>query len=70
MTSTTLELAQRIGLLPELERIGLVEQILESLDARDPSVDALWANEASDRLEAWKQGKLSAEPIATLFPDL
>ncbi len=42
------------------ERIELIELILESLDEPDAELDRRWANEARDRLEAYRRGELSA----------
>ena len=57
-TSETLS-AQAAQLAPE-ERIQLVERILNSLDQPDAALDALWANEASDRLAAYRRGDVKA----------
>ena len=43
-----------------LGRIALVERILECLDVTDPAIDVLWADEATDRLDAWRNGRLEA----------
>ena len=53
-TSETLS-AQAAQLAPE-ERIQLVERILNSLDQPDAALDALWANDANDRLAAYRRG--------------
>ena len=57
-TSETLS-AQAAQLAPE-ERIQLVERILNSLDQPDAALDALWANDASDRLAAYRRGGVKA----------
>ena len=57
-TSETLS-AQAAQLAPE-ERIQLVERILNSLDQPDAALDALWANDANDRLAAYRRGDVKA----------
>jgi putative addiction module component (TIGR02574 family) len=54
--------------LPPVERAELVEEILSSFDfpAR-PEVDALWAREAEDRLDAYERGELKTRPAAEVF---
>jgi len=45
-----------------------VEQILSSFD--HPSrkeIDALWAKEAEDRIDAYDQGKIKAIPASQVF---
>ena len=54
------ELTEQASLLPPIERAELVEGILETLDATDPSLDQLWAEEAKDRLAAYRRGELEA----------
>ena len=51
--------AQAAQLAPE-ERIQLVERILNSLDQPDAALDALWANDANDRLAAYRRGEIKA----------
>ena len=70
MTTTTMELSRQLQLLPASERIALVESVLESLDACDPTLDELWAAEASSRLQGWKRGEFSSAPATDLFPEL
>ena len=57
-TSETLS-AQAAQLAPE-ERIQLVERILNSLDQPDAALDVLWANDANDRLAAYRRGEIKA----------
>ena len=57
-TSETLS-AQAAQLAPE-ERIQVVERILNSLDQPDAALDALWANDANDRLAAYRRGEIKA----------
>ena len=54
------KLTEQASLLPPVERAALVEGILQSLDATDPNLDQLWAEEAQDRLAAYRRGELEA----------
>ena len=54
------KLTEQASLLPPVERAELVEGILQSLDATDPNLDQLWAEEAQDRLAAYRRGELEA----------
>ena len=68
--SQTLELQQQIAQLPALEQIALVEEILQRLDAPDPSLDALWATEAERRLTAYRDGQVQAVPLSDVLAHL
>jgi putative addiction module component (TIGR02574 family) len=46
-------------LTPE-ERIELIEDLQRSLHPTDPEIDRLWAEEAKDRLAAYRRGELEA----------
>ncbi len=50
-------LKQAIQLEPA-EKAKLVDQLISSLDKPDKELDALWAEEAESRLEAYRQGKI------------
>ncbi len=50
--------------LPPDERMALVERILDSLDEPDPTLDALWAKEADDRLAAYRRGEIRAVALS------
>jgi putative addiction module component (TIGR02574 family) len=54
------KLTEQASLLPPVERAELVEGILQILDATDPSLDQIWAEEAKDRLAAYRRGELEA----------
>ena len=54
------KLTEQASLLPPIERAELVEGILQSLDTADPNLDQLWAEEAKDRLAAYRRGELEA----------
>jgi putative addiction module component (TIGR02574 family) len=40
--------------------MALVDQILDTLDERDSSLDAQWAQEAESRLAAYRRGEVQA----------
>lgn len=54
--------------LPPVERAELVEEILSSFDfpARQ-EVDALWAKEAEDRIDAYERGEAKSRPADEVF---
>jgi putative addiction module component (TIGR02574 family) len=57
--------------LPEEVRVALAEQLLESLDSADQrEIDARWAKEAEDRIDAYDRGEIAAFPIDEVFSSL
>lgn len=52
------ELEEKIKSLSDKEKIELVDSILKQLDKPDPEIDLIWADEASKRWTAYKDGKL------------
>jgi len=53
--------------LPLEERMEVVEQILDSLDQPDATLDAIWAREADDRLAAYRRGEISAVALSEVI---
>ena len=53
--------------LDPLERIKLVEQLLQSLDKPDAEINELWAREADSRIEAYERGEIDAIPAEQVF---
>ena len=50
---------------------ALAEQLLESLDsANQREIDARWAREAEDRIDACDRGEIAAFPIDEVFSSL
>jgi hypothetical protein len=48
------------------ERVEVVEQLLNTLHAPDPEFDALWVQEAEDRLAAYRRGEIQATDLAAV----
>lgn len=47
--------------LTQFERAQLIDALWQSLDSKDQAeIDAAWAREASDRLQAFRKGHLDA----------
>lgn len=68
---TTAKLAKEALSLPPKSRAKLAEKLLESLDvSKQRENDALWAEEAENRLDAFEQGKLQAIPGPEVFRKL
>jgi putative addiction module component (TIGR02574 family) len=63
MPTTAKQLCDQALQLPPNERLSLVDQILDTLDACDHSVDSQWAQEAESRLAAYRNGEVHAIPL-------
>lgn len=54
--------------LPPIERAELIEQLLSSFEFPSrKSIDALWAEEVEDRIDAYEWGELTATPAKEVF---
>lgn len=56
--------ARKLG---PVERLELVDAILNSLDESDQKIDQLWSQEAEKRLAAYRQGELKAIPLSDVL---
>ena len=60
-------LKEAVG-LPPIERAELVEGILSSFDSPSRTdIDAAWAREAEDRIDAYVRGDIAAIPASKVF---
>lgn len=68
MTAQSQEVLREALDLPPIERAELVEQILASFDfpARK-EIDALWAKEVEDRIDAYERGDIGTVPAKDVF---
>jgi putative addiction module component (TIGR02574 family) len=67
MSQAAEALTAQVAKLPPEERMEVVERILDSLDQPDPSLDALWAKEADDRLAAYRRGEIKAVALSDVI---
>ena len=57
--------------LPPVERAELVENILSSFEFQSRNtIDALWAQEAEDRIDAFERGEMAAIPAKDIFSEI
>jgi putative addiction module component (TIGR02574 family) len=66
MSSQAKTLIEQARALPPQDRIALVEDVLDSLDRADPDIDRLWAQEANERLAAYRRGELTAKDLSDI----
>jgi len=67
MTKLAEKLFQDAMGLPVTERAVLIQELMSSLDRPDKEVDELWAQEAEDRLRAFRTGELGAISADEVF---
>ena len=53
------ELFQQANQLPPLEKLRLAELLLADLDTPDPTIDAIWLDEAPIRWQKYQAGELT-----------
>ena len=57
--------------LPPVERAELVEDLLSSFEFQSrAAIDALWAQEAEDRIDAFERGEMSTIPAKEVFAEI
>lgn len=61
-------LEQALKLKPQ-ERFLVVEGLLRSLDEPDQKLDAIWVEEAVNRLRAYREGRLKGIPMEEVFEE-
>ena len=70
MTEHAQKLLHQAINLPAIERVALIEGLVESLDKPDPALDAMWLEEARSRIAAYHAGELDAVDADEVFADL
>lgn len=53
--------------LPPLDKLQLVDYLLESLDMPDAEIQKQWAEESSRRWEGYKAGEIDSVSAAEVF---
>ena len=48
----------QIDVLPDIDKLQLVDLILNQLDRPDPEIDGWWADEAKTRWQGYREGRL------------
>jgi len=68
MSNRSSEVFQEALSLPLDERAELIERLLSSIDSPDRQrIDALWAKEAEDRLDAYERGEIKTISAQRVF---
>ena len=60
-------LIREVTSLPPLDKLQLVDYLLESLDMPDIEIEKLWAEESSRRWEGYKAGEIGFVSAAEVF---
>ena len=67
MAKTVDKLAAEIHVLPDMEKLRLVDAILADLDKPDPAIDRIWAEEARKRWADYKAGRTPTVSYETVM---
>ena len=62
----TKELQEKVVHLKPIDRMHLVETLLESLDRLDSDIEKAWATESETRYANYRKGKLKSVSYKTL----
>ncbi len=61
MNAVVTELVAQAQVLPPVQRAELIESLIESMQHSDKEIEALWASEAEDRIDAITRGEMLTE---------
>ena len=68
MTNTTQKVLKQALDLHPVDRAVLVEHILSSFELPErKKIDALWAKEAENRIDAYEKGLIASTPAKDIF---
>ena len=62
----THDIQEKVRNLPDLEKIHLIEMLMDDLDVPDPDVEKLWIEESEKRYKAYKEGKVKGIPLEAI----
>ena len=65
--SNSQEIYRQANQLPAIEKLRLAELLLADLDTPDPEIDAIWADEAQKRWQAYQAGDLKTVRYNTVM---
>lgn len=67
VTMSNAQILQEALLLNPQERYIVVESLLKSLDVPDESIDDIWADEAQQRLQNYRENRVETIPFDEVF---
>ena len=62
MNAAAAEIISIAKALPPIERAEIIESLIDSMRSNDAEIEALWAAEAEDRVDALLRGEITAGP--------
>jgi putative addiction module component (TIGR02574 family) len=60
-------IVEQLKSLPDMDRLQIVDYLLESLDIPNQEIEQLWIAEAQDRYAAYLRGEMKAIPMEEVF---
>ena len=69
MNAVVTELVAQAQVLPPIQRAELIESLIESMQHSDKEIEALWASEAEDRIDAIVRGEMLTEGEPRILSD-
>lgn len=60
-------IVEQLKTLPDMDRLQIVDYLLESLDIPNQEIERLWVAEAQDRYASYIRGELKAIPMEEVF---
>lgn len=70
LSMTVRQLLEEAKRLDPVERAELLEQLFETFQTPDPSIEAAWAKEAEDRLAAHRKGELEGRSFDEVLDEI
>ena len=70
MNAKTKALSEEARKLSPDERTALIEDLQRSLGPTDPEIDRAWAEEARDRLNAYRRGEIEVMTLEDVIASL
>lgn len=67
MTQISKELVNDVLALSTNERVALVEQLLQSLDAPNDEINEIWSKEADARVLAYEKNEIHSKPSSEVL---
>lgn len=62
----TYDIQEKVRNLRDLEKIHLIEMLMDDLDVPDPDIEKLWIEESEKRYKAYKEGKVTGIPLEAI----